>query len=342
MIRRSATTASVAALVAAALACAHPAAAQSGGDFKGKQVELLIGSDPGGEYDLLARLLARHYGRHLPGEPNVVPRNMPGGGGIKSALYLYNVPAKDGTSIGVIQNNLPGLAAIHDKNVPIDFTTLGWLGTISPAAETMTVWYPATHITKFEELRTKEVIAGGTGRTSITYLYPTMMNMFLGTRFKVVAGYSSGNSINLAMEKGEVQARNNTWSSWKSTHPDWIKDGTIRVLTQAGPKAPDLPGVPTLAELAKSDDDRAIMNLVTSGAYLGRPFATPGGVAPARVKMMAAAFDETMKDPQFLDDARKLKVDVDPVKGEALHDFVVKLAAFPGRLVPQTKELLGE
>lgn len=341
MIRRCGFALSFAIVVALAAASTRPAAAQSE-FFKGKDIDLLIGTDPGGEYDLLARLLARHYGAHIPGKPNIVARNMPGGGGIKMAIYLYNVPTRDGTSFGVIANNLPGLAAVHDKNVPIDFTTMNWLGSISPAVETMSVWYPTTHITKWEELKTKEVVAGGTGRTSITFLYPTMMNTFLGTKFKVVRGYTSGNAINLAMEKGEVQARNNTWSSWKSTHPQWLKDGSIRVLVQAGPKAPDLPGVPALADLAKSDDDRAIMNLITAGAYLGRPFAAPRGVPAERVKVLRAAFDATMKDPEFVADATKLKVEIDAISGEKLADFVKGLAKFPERLVPKTKELLGE
>lgn len=341
MVGRRGFVLSLAVVAALAAFSIRPATAQSE-FFKGKEVDLLIGSDPGGEYDLLARLLARHYGAHIPGQPNVVPRNMPGGGGIKMAIYLYNVPTRDGTSIGVVANNLPGLAAVHDKNVPIDFTAMNWLGSIAPAVETMSVWYPTTHITKWEELKTKTVVAGGTGRTSITFLYPTMMNMFLGTKFKVVRGYTSGNAINLAMEKGEVQARNNTWSSWKSTHPQWLKDGSIRVLVQAGPKATDLPGVPSLGELAKSADDRAIMELITAGAYLGRPFAAPRGVPAERVEAMRTAFDATMKDPAFVADAQKLKVEVDAITGAKLEEFVKGLAKFPAHLVPKTKELLGE
>jgi tripartite-type tricarboxylate transporter receptor subunit TctC len=312
-------------MAAFAMLASIPASAQTVGDFyKGKSIDLYVGSDPGGEYDLLTRLGARHLGRHIPGNPNVVVHNMPGGGGIKMAIYLYNVPAKD----------------VHDKNVPIDLTAIQWIGSISPAVETMTVWKTAG-VTTWDQLKSKEVVAGATGRSSITYLYPTLMNTYLGTRFKIVAGYTSGNSINLAMEKGEVQARNNTWSSWKATHPDWLRDGTIHVLVQEGPKAPDL-DVPTLSDLAANDDDRQVIRLIVSGAYLGRPFATPPGVPADRVKALRAAFDAMTKDKEFRDDATKLKIDVAPIKGEELQVFVGNLMKFPARLIPKAKEFLGE
>ena len=341
MIHRHIIGAFAVASVAALAGLAAPVHAQSVADFyKGKTIDLYVGSDPGGEYDLLTRLGARHIGRHIPGTPNVVVHNMPGGGGIKMAIYLYNVPAKDGTNMGVILNNLAGLQATHDPNVPIDLTKMFWIGSISPAAETMTVFKTAG-VSTWEEVKTKEVVAGATGRSSITYIYPTMMNAFLGTKFKVVAGYTSGNSINLAMEKDEVQARNNTWSSWKSTKPDWIKDGTIKVLIQEGPKTPDL-NVPTLSELAANDDDKQVIKLIVSGAYLGRPFATTPGVPADRVKALRAAFDAMMTDKDFLDDAGKLKVDVQPIKGEELQTFVAGLMSFPERLIPKAREFLGE
>jgi tripartite-type tricarboxylate transporter receptor subunit TctC len=335
MIRRIAIVASSALLLSA------PVHAQSVADFyKGKNLDVYVGTDPGGEYDLLTRLAARWLGKHIPGNPNVVVHNMPGGGGIKMAIYLYNVPPKDGTNMGVILNNLPALQATHDPNVPIDLTRMFWIGSISPAAETMTV-FDTAGVSTWEEVKSKEVIAGATGRSSITYIYPIMMNAFLGTKFKVVPGYSSGNSINLAMEKGEVQARNNTWSSWKSTKPDWLRDGTIKVLVQEGPPTPDLK-VPTLSDLAANDDDKQVIRLIVSGAYLGRPFATTAGVPADRVKALRTAFAAMMTDKDFLDDAAKLKVDVQPITGEELQAFVDGLMKFPNRLIPKAREFLGE
>jgi tripartite-type tricarboxylate transporter receptor subunit TctC len=337
MIRHHAVVVSAVSL----LMLAAPVRAQSLADFyKGKNLDLYVGSDPGGEYDLLTRLGSRWLGKHIPGNPNVVVHNMPGGGGIKMAIYLYNVPPKDGTNMGVILNNLPALQATHDSNVPIDLTKMFWIGSISPAAETMTV-FKSAGVSTWEEVKTKEVIAGATGRSSITYIYPTMMNAFLGTKFKVVPGYSSGNSINLAMEKGEVQARNNTWSSWKATKPDWLRDGTIKVLVQEGPPASDLK-VPTLSDLAANDDDKQVIKLIVSGAYLGRPFATTPGVPADRVKALRAAFEVMMSDKDFLADADKLKVDVQPIKGEELQAFVGGLMKFPDRLIPKAREFLGE
>src|SRR5687768_12204705 len=220
-----------ASLLLAAVAGA-PAQAQSVADFyRGKTVNVLIGVGVGGEYDLQARLVARHIGKHIPGNPNVVPQNMTGAGGINMANHLYNTVARDGTFIGMMGNNFPATQAVGGKGVKFDAGKFQWLGTMAPVVETMAVWH-TTGVKSIDDLRKRETVAGASGRGAITFFYPTMLNEFFGTKFKIVTGYPGGNQINLAMERGEVEARNNTWSSWKATRPQWLKEKRITIVAQ--------------------------------------------------------------------------------------------------------------
>ena len=333
---RGVTLVGVGLLLAAA---ATPAQTQSVADFyKGKTVNVLIGVGVGGEYDLQARLVARHIGKHIPGNPNVVPQNMVGAGGINMANHLYNTATRDGTFIGMMGNNFPATQAVGGKSVKFDAGKFQWLGTIAPVVETMAVWHTAG-VKTIDDLRKQEIVAGASGRGAITYFYPMMMNAFLGTKFKIVTGYPGGNQINLAMERGEVQARNNTWSSWKATRPQWIKDKQIFVVAQAGPRAPDL-DAPSVEELAKTPDDRLTIELIVSGTQLGRPFATTPDVPADRLAALRNAFRETMKDPEFLKDAAQMNFEVDPVYGEPMQKTVEKILSTPKNLAMRAKEFL--
>lgn len=339
-IARAGRMAGAAAGLFAFAGVAAPASAQSVADFyKGKTVNVLIGVGAGGEYDLHARIVARHIGRHIPGNPTLVAQNMTGAGGAKMAAYLADVAAKDGTNIGMIANNFPAMQAAGLEVIRFDVGKFQWIGSISPTVETMTVWRTAG-ITKIEEAREKEIVAGASGKGAITYSFPAMLNEFLDTKFKIVAGYQGGNAINLAMERGEVQARNNTWSSWKVTKPDWIKNGDIRILVYAGPKPKDLSGVPAVTDLVKSDDDRRTVELIVSGTRLGRPLAFAGGVPADRVAAVRKAFDATMKDADFLKEAQKLKIEVDPVRGEDMQKVVANVLATPKNLAARARKII--
>ena len=293
--------------------------------YQGRTVNMLIGVGAGGEYDMQARLVARHIGKHIPGHPTVVPQNMTGAGGLKMINYLYGIAPKDGTNIGMIANAFPAMQAAGIPGVQFDAAKMQWLGTIAPVVETMAVWHTAG-VKSIEDARQRETVAGASGRGAITFTYPAMMNELLGTKFKIVTGYPGGNAINLAMERGEVEARNNTWSSWKATKPDWLKEKKISVIAQAGPRAADL-DAPSVEELARNAEDRLLIELVVSGTQLGRPFAT--NAAPAeRVAALRAAFAATMKDPEFLAEA-KSGFEVDPVLGDKMQDIVRKVLATP-------------
>ena len=322
-----------------AAAASAPAQAQSVADFyRGKTINMMIGVGVGGEYDLQARLVARHLGKHIPGNPNVVPQNMVGAGGINMANNLYNTAPRDGTSLAMMGNNFPASQAVGAKNVKFDAGKMQWLGTIAPVVETMAVWHTAG-VKSVDDLRKKETIAGASGRGAITYFYPMMMNAFLNTKFKIVTGYPGGNQINLAMERGEVQARNNTWSSWKATRPQWIKDKLINVVVQAGPRAKDL-DAPSVEALAKTPDDRATIELIVSGTQLGRPFATTPDVPADRLAALRDAFRATMKDPEFLKDAAQMNFEVNPVYGEPMQKIVEKILSTPKKSAERAKEFL--
>jgi len=332
-------------IYASAILCAGalsgvPASAQSPADFyKGKTVNVLIGVGVGGEYDLHARIVARHIGKHAPGAPNFVPQNMTGAGGAKMAAYLAEVAPKDGTNIGMIANNFPAMQAAGLDVIRFDLGKFQWIGSISPTVETMTVT-KAAGVNSIEEATRKEVIVGATGKGAITYSFPAMLNEFLGTKFKIVPGYPGGNQINLAMERGEVQARNNTWSSWKVTKPDWIKNGDIKILAYAGPAPKDLPGVPNVVDLVKSADDKRTVELIVSGTMLGRPLAFAGDVPADRLAAIRAAFVQTMKDPEFLGEADKLKIEVDPVSGEDMQKVVANVLATPKNLAARARTII--
>src|SRR5215211_6145578 len=284
------------------LAGASAANAQSVAEFyRGKTINVLIGVGVGGEYDLQARLVARHIGKHIPGNPLVVPQNMTGAGGIKMTNYLFTQAAKDGTNIGMLGNNFPATEAVGAQGVQFQSVKFNWLGSMAPVVETMAVLTSAGAKT-VDDLRQKEIVAGASGKGAITYIYPSMMNEFLGTKFKIVTGYPGGNQINLAMERGEVQARNNTWSSWKATKADWLKEKKIFVIAQAGPRAPDL-DAPSIEDAARNPEEKLLIELVVSGTQFGRPMAT-NAAPPDRVAALRAAYAATMKDPEFLAEAK--------------------------------------
>ena len=333
--------ASAALCAALVLGYTAPCTAQSDpvADFyKGKTVNMFIGVGVGGEYDLQARLVAKYIGRHIPGRPNVVPQNMTGASGLKMLNFLYNQAPRDGTAIGMIQNGFPAAQAIGRAGIQFDSNQLRWLGTIAPVVETLAVWHTAG-IQSIDDARKKEIVVGATARGGITYTYPALMNELLGTKFKIVTGYTGGNEINIAMERGEVQGRNNSWSSWKVTRKGWLKEKKIYVIAQAGAKANDL-AAPMIEQLTKNAADRQLVDLIMSGAALGRPMATTPGVPEERLRALRAAFLAAMKDPDFVAETAKLNIEIDPVSGEAMQKIVAGVLATPKPVAARAKPLL--
>jgi len=317
---------------AALMVAAGQARANSVEEFyRGKNINFLVGVSSGGQYDIELRLVARHIVKHIPGRPVPVPQNMTGATGLVMANYMYRVAPRDGTTVALIQNGLPTYQALGRKGVQFDARNLQWIGSLSATADTMVAW-KASKLFTIEDARKREFVAGSNGAAGITYMYPLLMNDMLGTRFKMVTGYQGSGALNLAVERGEVDARMNSWSSVKASKPDWIADGKINVLVYSGPRQKDLPGVPHFEDLLTNPDDRQILRLVTAGSDLGRPFAVAPGVPGERVKALRDAFAAMMKDPEFLKEAQALRLEIAPVSPERLKEVIDNLFAVPDQL----------
>ena len=327
-------------LAACLAGLAAPASADPVADyFKGKTVTVLVGVSAGGEYDLQARLISRYLGRYIPGNPTVVAQNMVGAGGLTEANYLYNVAPKDGTFIGMIQNALPVMQAVNLPGPQFDSARFLWLGAIAPTVETLAVWH-TSGVTTIDQARSKEVVIGAVGKGGITDTFPRMINEFAGTKFKIVVGYPGGNDVNLAMERGEVAGRNNTWSSWKATKKNWLDEHKITILAYEGPKPPDLGNVPSVQDLAKTDEDKAAIRLIAAGTLFGRPLTAPPGVPADRIAALRAAFLATMKDPEFLKEAAAGDIEVDPVDGVKMQKIAEELIALPESVKARARPLI--
>ena len=313
-----------------ALAPWLPARADAVADFyRGKSVSLYIGSTPGAGYDIYARLVARHLGAHIPGRPTILPRNMAGGEGRIAAGYVYTVVAHDGLSLAAINRSVALAQAMGDASLQFDIARFNWIGNPASDNSTLVTWHD-TGVATIDEARRREVTIGATGDGNSS-IYPKVLNALAGTRFKVISGYPGGNEVNLAMEKGEVGGRgDNAWTSWKSARPDWLREHKINILVQIGlTPAPDLPGVPLLIDLARNDEDRALLTLLSAPAAIGHPIVTSPGVPEARVAALRQAFDDTVADPGFRAEAAQLKREIDPVGGVALQRIVAEILATP-------------
>ncbi len=298
-----------------------------------KPVELYIGYSVGGGYDIYARLVARHIGRHLPGNPTVVPKNMEGAGSLRLANWLYKAAPRDGSAFGTIGRAI-AFDPLFGEGAQFKATEFGWIGSANDEVSVCIAW-GNTGITRFEDLYTRPMFVGGTGANSDTDTFPKAINSILGTKMKLVTGYPGGNDVTLALQRGEVQGRCGwSWSSIKTNHPQWVKDGTLRLLVQlALEKHPDLPQVPLIMDMVKTPDQAATLRLIFTGQVMGRPFLAPPGVPPARLAALRKAFMETMKDPQFLAEAEKMKLEIRPVPGEAVQKLVAEVYAAPTEIV---------
>ena len=329
------------ALSALAFAAA-PAAAQSVADFyRGKTITMVVGTSPGGDYDLRLRMVARHIGRHIPGNPTVVVNNMPGGGGLVVANWLANVAAKDGTAAAAITQNLPVHQATGASGIKFDVREFNWIGNTTDTPNVINSWH-TTGIRTIEDVMTRDLIVGATGTASGSFLYPHALNRLVGTKFKIVTGYPGGNDINLAMERGEVGGRgSNSWASWKSTRPQWLAEKKVFILVQVGVKRnPELAEVPTMQELAKNDADRQVLEFISADTAISRPLVTNAGVPRERVAALRRAFDATMKDPEFLAEAERTKTDISPMTGEEAQKIAAATINTPADVLARANALI--
>lgn len=323
------------------LCVALPAAAQD--FYADKTIRLIVGTIAGGGYDANGRLVARHINRFIPGAPNVIVQNMPGASGVNAINYLYAIAPKDGTVIATFNSAIPFYEAVGAPGVQYRSTELSWIGSLSQDINVIVVWH-RTGVKSLDDAKKGEIVMGALTGGGTMGAYPILLNNLFGTKFKVITGYDGGNAVNLAIERGEVQGRGTTpWSTWKTTRPDWVRDGKVVPILQIGPKKDAelaAMGVPLLDDLAQSEEQRQIFRLLGGNTYIERPFAGPPQIPSDRLTVLRRAFDAMAKDRVFLDDAAKQQAGIDPQTGEAVADLVSKIVASPPTVVEKVKAVL--
>jgi tripartite-type tricarboxylate transporter receptor subunit TctC len=310
--------------------------------YHGRQVKMIIRTDPGGAYDSYARLLIRYIGRHIPGDPTFIPINMPGASGIQAANYVANIAPRDGSILTNVSFGFPIYQALGIlPTLKTDMAKFNWIGSLNVSDQVLVTWKTSpTKTLEDAKRRVTDVAAAGAGSTG--QQLPLAFNSLLGTRFKVIGGYDESSALDLAMERGGVEGRGaNAWGDIRALTPQLVPN--LNVIIQVGPaKEPDLPNVPLLTDLATSPAQRAVMQTITEGyVSIGKPFATSPGAPPERVAALRKAFDETMRDPDFLAEAHRERVDIRPVDGASLQKIVADIVNTPPDTLGRVKAAIG-
>ena len=320
-------------------ATASPACAQSG-YYAGKQVKVIIGLGAGGGYDLWARTLARHIGRHLPGNPSVIAQNMEGAGSFRAASYMANQAPRDGTVLALIARDASLGPITGSPGAQFDPTKFSWLGTTTTETN-ICIAHTTASVKTVQDLMQRELMVGDNGAGTGTGTYPKALNQLLGLKFRIIRGYGSSADVVLAMERGEVEGYCESLESVIGKRPDWISSKTVNVLFQGGVKpSPDLPGVPFINDLAKTEDDRQAIEFLYAGQGIGRPFFAPPGLAPDVHRIMRAAFDATMADPEFVAEVKQRKLTLAPENGEYMEQLIKRIYATPRPIVERVAALI--
>jgi tripartite-type tricarboxylate transporter receptor subunit TctC len=305
--------------------------------YKGKTVRLIVGVGVGSGYDINARVLARHMGKHIPGNPNIIVQNQPGAGSLTMTNQMYAAGPFDGTVIGASFNGLPTAPLLQPNGVRFESTKINWIGSTNRETQTMYVWHTAPQQT-IEDLRTKEMIVGAQAPGSTQFDYPMLGRALFDLKFKIVTGYKSTSDINLAMERGEVHGTLANWSTVKTLNLKQYEDKLIRILVVWGARQhPELPGIPLATDLAKTPEQKQALQLALARLEFGRPFFMPPNVPEARVSAIRRAFDATMKDKEFLAEADKLKLEIDPMSGEAIAAMLEQISKTPADVVARVR-----
>jgi len=302
--------------------------------YKGKQISLYIGFSPGGTYDLYGRQIARHIGKHIPGNPTLVPKNMEGAGSIRLTNFMYAQAPKDGTAIATMGRGGAFGPLFGLKGAQFDAEKFLWLGSANDEVSLCASWHQSG-IRTFDDVRRKELIIAATGPTDESQTVPKVLNAVLGAKFKIIGGYPGSNEMTISIERGETQGRCAfSWASMKSVHRQWLDEKKINILVQLSyQKHPELAHIPLAGDLAKTAEEKQIINLFAARQVMGRPFYAPPGLPQDRAEVLRRAFLATLKDPDFLAEAEKLKLEITPVSGERVQEIVRDIYATPRAVV---------
>ena len=312
--------------------------------YAGNTINIIVGFGPGGGYDLYARLLAQHLGKHIPGRPSVVVQNMAGAGGIRAANYVYSAAPKNGTVIAATNQFVPMFQLLGGggSTGEYDAAKIQWLGSMASSNNVAYVWH-TSGIKTLDDAKQREVPLAGSGVISDANIYPAILNAIVGTKFKVINGYEGTNASNLAIERGEVAGRGGgAYSTLVSTRPDWLREKKVNIIAQIGvEKDADLPHVPLLTELARTDEERQIMAVVTLPIAIGYNHFVAPEVPAERVEILRTAYAKALADPELLAEARKIQLDIRPRTGAELAALVKKAAETPKATLERTAKILG-
>ena len=331
----------IAAAAATVLATATGAPAQTPPDFyKGKTVTLFIGFSPGGSYDFFGRLIARHMGKHIPGNPTLVASNAPGAGSFTLANRMFNVAPKDGTALAIISQTAAVEEVLKTPGVQFKSAEFNWIGRATSNIEISLVWHTSKAKTVMDAVNS-DIPLASTGAGSPSEGYPKLMNGVLGTRFKMVGPYPGSTDGLLAMERGETDGALTSWNSLKTQRQQWIAEKKVNILVQYGlERSPEMPDTPAMVELAKTPEDKAMFAFYVSGGEIGRSLLAPPGTPADRVAILRKAFDETMADPELLDEVHRANLDFFPASGAKVQQIVKDTSSVAPAVVERMKALL--
>ena len=321
-----------------------PGHAQSVEEFyRGKTVNLIIGYSVGGGYDLYGRLVSRHIGKHIPGRPAVVPQNMTGAGSLRAAQYIYSVAPKDGTTFGTFGRTIATTPLLTPATAQFDGTKFTWLGSVTNEVSTCVTWHTSP-VKTWSDILVKEVAMGGEGPGADPDVYTLLYKNVFGAKMKLITGYHGTNDTTLAMERGEVDGLCGlSWSTLKSRHQQWMNERKINILIQAAlKKQPELANVPLAIELTKDREQLQILKLFLISQEMARPFAAPPSIPDDRKAALVAAFEATMKDPEFLAEAQKLNMDVNPLGGKTIDGLLAELYATPRAVIEKAAQAIAK
>jgi tripartite-type tricarboxylate transporter receptor subunit TctC len=322
-------------LLFALVAANGPTCAQS--------VNVVVGYPPGAAYDIYMRTFARHLSKHLPGNPTVIPQNMAGAGSLRAANFLYNTAPKDGNTIGMFARGLAMQPLLDATGIQYDARKFNWLGSLSSDVSLVLSWHTKPFKT-IDDVRQKEMIVGATGSGADSVIFPYILNGVLGTKFRVVTGYPGASAFLLAVERGETDGTAGvSWGTIGAGKPDWVREHKINVLVQLGTKKhPDLGSAPLVMEFAKNDSDRGVLELIFARQAMAYPVVAPPGVPEERVKVLRKAFDDVVKDPDYLADARKQTLETDAETGAEIAALINKVYGSPPDVIARAKQALED
>ena len=305
--------------------------------YKNKTVTLVVSTPPGGGYDIWGRLLSRHYGDHIPGQPKMIVQNMVGAGGIRATITIYNVSSKDGTLIGIVNATAPFVPLLEPSNdAKFDASKFGWIGSMARESSFCVVW-GGSDVKTFDDVLKMPLTVGSTGPGAQMERYPVLINRLFGAKFQVINGYAGGNDIYLAMERGEVAGRCGiTLPTLRNVHPDWLPEKKAHLIVETGlSRDPDdaVKDVPMLVDMAKTDEQRLIMELIFANGEIQVPVFTPPGVPTDRLDALRKAFKETLEDPALIADANKLKLTPRYVSGDEVEKLLQRVYAMSPSVV---------